>query len=113
MDIAAFVVMPDHWHLLFAPMDPLDIASWMRMAMRWIARCTNAELQSYGCEWQEGYYDTFIRSGRQFSYVFNYIEANPVRAGLVTHPEEWEWSSAHPRWREILRRPWPGVFEKD
>ena len=96
--LAAFVVMLDHWHLLLAPLNPEGIVMWMRKSVRWIGRNTNAELKRHGCVWQEGFYDTFIRTERQFFFVRHYIEANPVRANFVRESHEWEWSSAHPRW---------------
>ena len=42
------------------------------------------------------------RNGQEFDRAVAYIENNPVKAGLISRPEEWEWSSA----KERIRRGW-------
>jgi hypothetical protein len=44
--------------------------------------------------WQEESYDHLVRHEREFEKIRNYIEENPVRAGLVTESNEYRWSSA-------------------
>ncbi|HWC17842.1 MAG TPA: hypothetical protein VG498_12560, partial [Terriglobales bacterium] len=44
--------------------------------------------------WQDESFDHWIRSPAQFAKVKSYIERNPVRACLVTSPEQWPYSSA-------------------
>ncbi len=52
--------------------------------------------------WQPGGgYDRNITSIAVLRAMIDYIDANPVRSGLVARPEDWEWSSA--RWYAGLR----------
>ena len=44
--------------------------------------------------WQEESFDHWIRKAEEFERTANYIEWNPVSAGLVRRPEDWPWSSA-------------------
>lgn len=44
--------------------------------------------------WQDESYDHWVRSGEEFERIVRYIEANPVRAGLLERVEDWRWSSA-------------------
>jgi hypothetical protein len=44
--------------------------------------------------WQEESYDHLVRHAREFEKALNYIEENPVRAGLVREASEYRWSSA-------------------
>ena len=44
--------------------------------------------------WQEESYDHLVRNGRELERIRNYIEENPVRAGLVRNACEYRWSSA-------------------
>jgi len=44
--------------------------------------------------WQADYFDRMVRNSDQFDAVRRYIEWNPVKAGLVGRPEDFEWSSA-------------------
>ena len=113
MTMAAFVVMPDHWHLLLAPKADSTISAFMRNLCRWISRETKQRLYEIGCEWEDGYYETRVQSARQFHFISDYIEENPVRAELCGTRNEWQWSSASPVFRDCLTRPWPWLFEKD
>jgi REP element-mobilizing transposase RayT len=48
--------------------------------------------------WQTGGgYDRNLWNSKPIHHSINYIEANPVRLGLVEYPEDWKWSSAHAR----------------
>ncbi|HCM68119.1 MAG: hypothetical protein A2898_02285 [Candidatus Kerfeldbacteria bacterium RIFCSPLOWO2_01_FULL_48_11] len=48
----------------------------------------------YGIKiWQSSFYDFNIYSDKKFREKLNYIHWNPVRAGLCTKPEDWQWSS--------------------
>jgi len=117
--LAAFAVMPDHWHALFAcgnlggqpGQDSLPRV--MHSLGTTIGVGTCSVFAQHGVGWENGYHDTRIRSLRQFGFVVNYIEQNPVKRQLVRRPEEWPWSSAGAPFRNILTRPWPWRFEKD
>jgi len=59
------------------------------------ARTANATLGRTGKPfWQDESYDHWVRSDRERACVVRYIEYNPVAAGLVAAPEDWQWSSA-------------------
>ncbi len=60
------------------------------------AREANRILQRTGQPfWQSESFDHWIRDEQEFKRVQNYIEQNPVRAGVVAHPEQYRWSSAY------------------
>ena len=44
--------------------------------------------------WQQKSYDRLVRDREEFESIWNYIEQNPVRAGLVREASEYRWSSA-------------------
>ena len=67
--IAAFVVMPDHWHLLFHTSAESDVSEFMRTVCRWISRETGVLLREHGAVWQDGFHESYIRSIKQFQYV--------------------------------------------
>jgi len=111
--LAAFVVMPDHWHALFATKNGEPIKQRMHTIGSWVGKSINSVLLSDQTKWQKGFYETRIRSSKQFKYVIDYIENNPVRAGFVHTKADWKWSSAFPAHQSFLHLPWPWVFEKD
>jgi 8-oxo-dGTP diphosphatase len=93
-DLGAWVVMPNHVHIVIQPYEPLP------KIMRWLKTATaNRANKIVGITgdpfWQREYYDHWIRSAKELNSITAYIERNPVSADLVSHPEEWPWSSAN------------------
>jgi len=88
----AFVVMPNHVHLLITPKIPLP---QLTKSLKGItAKRGNAILGLTGHSfWQEESYDHLVRNQRSDRIRF-YIERNPVRAGLVAGASDFPWSSA-------------------
>ena len=90
----AYVVMPNHVHVLLDPKLPLRRITGAIKGVS--ARAGNAALGRTGRPfWQDESFDRWIRDGAEFERVRAYIEGNPVKAGLVARPEQWRWSSAH------------------
>jgi REP element-mobilizing transposase RayT len=89
----AFVVMPNHVHLL---MTPLVAVSKVMQSLKWFtAREGNRMLGLTGQPfWQEESYDRLVRNEAEFQRIVRYIERNPVTAGLAARPEDFPWSSA-------------------
>lgn len=89
----AFVVMPNHVHLLAVPAVPLFKLT--RSLKGITAKRANAMLRLSGDSfWQEESYDHVVRDSQEFERIRRYIEENPVRAGLVQEAREFRWSSA-------------------
>jgi REP element-mobilizing transposase RayT len=89
----AFVVMPNHVHLLATP--AVALPKLTKSLKGITAKRANAILGSTGRPfWQEESYDHLVRHAREFEKIRNYIEGNPVRAGLVREAGEYRWSSA-------------------
>ena len=83
----AFVVMPDHLHLLLTTED-------LPKAMQHIRGGFSHRLASKLAVWQRGYTDHLIRSRDEFDTRLVYIHQNPVRAHLAERAEEYPYSSA-------------------
>ena len=108
--LRAIVVMPDHWHALFALRDPWTLSKFMHDIMSYVGAKTAALLKTHGTSWQGGYYDTRVKTAKQFSFVANYIEQNPVAKGLVESAEQWNASSA--RKTNLVTDPWPWLLDE-
>lgn len=95
-ELHAYVVMANHVHLLITPL--VDLAKITHSLKRFTAREANRILALTGKPfWQDESYDRLVRDCGEFERIRRYIEYNPVRAGLVTLPEEYPWSSARRR----------------
>jgi REP element-mobilizing transposase RayT len=89
----SFVVMPNHVHVLVTPSVPA--AQWLGPLKGFTAHEANAFLGLTGKSfWQQESYDHLVRSDEEFERIRRYIENNPVKAGLVAEPADFEWSSA-------------------
>jgi mono/diheme cytochrome c family protein len=74
--------MPDHLHALISfpykrPMRQI-MSDWKRFL------ATESKI-----EWQRDFFDHRLRKEESYREKADYIRANPVRAGLITRPEEW------------------------
>ena len=89
----AFVVMPNHVHLLATP--AVALPKLTKSLKGITAKRANAMLGLTGRPfWQEESYDHLVRHEREYEKIRDYIEGNPVRAGLVSETSEYRWSSA-------------------
>jgi len=88
-----YVVMANHVHLLITPFVP--VSKLMHSLKRFTAGEGNRLLGLTGKPfWQDESYDRLVRDAGEFHRIAQYIEMNPVNAGLVAAPEEFPWSSA-------------------
>lgn len=88
-----YCLMPNHVHLILVPetKDGLNLA--VGEAHRRYTRMINFREGWRGHLWQ-GRFASFIMDEKYLLACARYVELNPVRAGLVTSPEDWPWSSA-------------------
>ncbi len=92
--LLAWCVMPNHVHVLIEtlPGHPLSdvVHSWKSYTSKEINRLLNRS----GRLWMPDYFDRFIRDEEHLAAEVEYIESNPVKAGLVQRPDQWPFSSA-------------------
>ena len=93
-ELAAYVVMPNHAHMLAAPR--VDPPKLLKAIKNYSAREAIKILGRTGRPfWQSESYDHWVRDDREFERIRVYIENNPVAAGFVQTPEQYRWSSAY------------------
>ncbi len=115
-DLWAYVIMPEHAHLLLLPRQvDYQVVMILKAIKQPVARKALAYLRSESPQWLErvrierpngrveyrfwqqgGGYDRNIHKAETAWSAVEYIHNNPVRRGLVDCPTDWEWSSA--RW---------------
>ena len=91
--IWAYCLMPNYVHLIVVPDNIASLSKFVGETHRRYARYINRRQDWSGHLWQERFYSTAMNEAHCFTGV-RYIAQNPVRAGLVEHPEQWRWSSA-------------------
>ena len=88
-----FCVMPDHLHLIIHPLGKYDFSYIMKMIKGSFSRKTNKISAKEGKIWQKGFYDEMITDSLRLIQKLEYLHNNPVKAGLVSSPEEYPYSS--------------------
>lgn len=91
--IHAYVVMPNHLHLLASPADATGLAQMMQRLGRYYVPWFNHKYQRYGGLFQGRFKTSVIDSERYFLQCSQYVDLNPVRAAMVADPLEYPWSS--------------------
>jgi len=87
------VVMPDHVHFFCKPThDAIQLSKFMQHWKQWTSKRIKSELQFDDSVWQEEFFDHLLRSHESYSEKWNYVEQNPVRAGLVDTASGWPYS---------------------
>lgn len=127
----AWVVMPEHVHLLVQPpaQKPLEpalrsmkmivsrraLAWWRELGTPLLERLRTNEGEPRF--WQAGGgFDRNVRNQAELSRAIRYIHRNPVERGLVSTAERWRWSSV--RWwmgqrgGEVSCDPVPGITDQ-
>lgn len=106
--VHAYVLMPNHVHLLLTPEQPENITRAMRrLAQRYVQHFNKAHGRT-GAMWEGRFKSIPVDSERYLLKCQRYIEQNPVRAGLVAQPRDWAWSSYRynaEQWPSTLVRP--------
>ncbi|HEU4635478.1 MAG TPA: transposase [Edaphobacter sp.] len=90
----AYVVMPDHLHLLLTPTDIT-----LERAMQLIKGGFSHRLASKLPVWQRGFTDHRLRDAADYAIRLNYIHRNPVEARLSKTSDTYPFSSANPKLR--------------
>ncbi len=93
VDIHAWVFMTNHVHLLLTPHHHESISKMMQHIGRYYVHYFNRSYSRSGTLWEGRYRSCWVD---QETYLFvcqKYIELNPVRAGLVSDPADYHWSS--------------------
>ncbi|HEV3385215.1 MAG TPA: hypothetical protein VG097_10375 [Gemmata sp.] len=108
-DLLAYCIMPSHMHLVFQPraewVKSLSIEGRQRSPRerivhslkRHTAKECNRLLRLTEDFWQHESYDHWVRDLDELERIIFYVENNPVKAGLTTRKEDWEFSSAYDR----------------
>jgi putative transposase len=91
--INAYVLMDNHFHLLLTPDTGEGVPLMMQAVGRRYVRYFNDRHQRTGTLWEGRYKSTLIQTDRYLLACMAYLDLNPVRAGMVSDPKQFVWSS--------------------
>lgn len=95
MRICAYCIMTNHWHLLLWPVGDSDLSEFMRWVTLTHTQRYHASHGTVGMgHLYQGRFKSFpIQNDEHYLTVRQYVEANPLRAGIVKRAGDWRWSS--------------------
>lgn len=93
VQIHAWVFMTNHVHLLCTPMKFKAISQMMQGVGRQYVRYFNHKYKRTGTLWEGRFKSCLVQQETYLLQLYRYIELNPVRAGMVTDPSMYSWSS--------------------
>ena len=91
-DVFAYCLMPNHYHLLIRLRDD-DLSGPMHAMSTSYSKAFNKECQRVGPLFQGPFRAIHVDREEYLLHLTRYIHLNPVVAGLVARPEDWEFSS--------------------
>ena len=91
--IHAYVFMTNHVHLIMSPNSADGIGLAIQSLGRRYVPYFNRSSGRTGALWERRYRATMIDTDRYLLACYRYVELNPVRAGMVTDPGDYPWSS--------------------
>ena len=94
LDIWAYCLMPNHFHLLVVPQTEDALACGVGLANQVYTRYVNRKYFRSGRLWQNRFFSCIVDNDITLWRVARYIENNPLKAGLVNAAERYRWSSA-------------------
>ncbi len=100
VEVWAWVLMPNHVHLILVPRDPDAIRRALAPVHRRYAGHVHARLKRTGHFWQ-GRFGCVAMDETHLGAALRYVALNPVRARLVDQAADWPWSSARVHLGEI------------
>ena len=90
-NLITWCVMPNHVHALIES-DRVSEAKIVHSWKSYTALVINRALKQNGHFWHREYFDRFIRDKKHLARVVEYIEMNPVKAGLAEKKEDWKFT---------------------
>ena len=91
--IHAYVLMTNHVHLLVTPFKEHGVSHMMQDLGRKYVQYINHTYKRSGTLWEGRFKSSLVDSEKYLLTCMRYIELNPVRASMVSHPGDYQWSS--------------------
>lgn len=91
--VHAYVLMTNHVHLLLTPALPDGPSRLMKHLGQRYVQYVNRSYRRSGTLWEGRFRSSLVQENVYFLRCHRYIELNPVRASMVSHPADYRWSS--------------------
>ena len=86
--------MPNHVLVVLELLEGHSLSNCVKSWKSYSSRRANARPNRCGAFWEADYLDRYMRDEEHLQRTIEYVENNPVKAGLAATPVAWSWSSA-------------------
>jgi putative transposase len=93
LEVHSYTLMTNHFHLVVTPRQPTAVSMAMQVAGSRYVGYFNRRYSRTGTLFEGPFKSMFIDNEAYWFTCMRYVELNPVRAGLVSDPAEYRWSS--------------------
>lgn len=93
VSVIAYCLMPNHYHLLLRQDTDRPISNWLQSVFIGYTQAVNKQQARRGTLFEGRARNKVIERDAYLDYLICYIHMNPVRAGVVTKPEQWMYSN--------------------
>jgi REP element-mobilizing transposase RayT len=94
MRLLAWCLMPNHAHVVIEIVRENSLSEVVGSWKYFTAKQANNIIGRTGAFWHADYFDRYMRDEGHLARTTDYVENNPVKAGLVASAAEWRWCSA-------------------
>lgn len=91
--VHAYVLMTNHVHMLLTPSNVDSVGLLMKRLGQQYVQYVNRAYKRSGTLWEGRYRSCLVQDDTYLLACYRYIELNPVRAGLIRDPSQYQWSS--------------------
>jgi putative transposase len=92
--VHAFVLMPDHFHILMTPAENISLERAVQLIKGGSAHSVREKLSTQFSIWQRGFTDRRIRDANDMEAHRAYIARNPLKRNLALDEREYKWAPA-------------------
>jgi REP element-mobilizing transposase RayT len=92
--LLAWCIMPNHAHVVIEIVRENSLSEVVGSWKSFTAKQANSIIGRTGAFWHADYFDRYMRDEGHLARTIDYVENNPVKAGLVASAAEWRCSSA-------------------
>jgi len=93
LEIIAYCLMPNHFHLLVRQNSETLISRWIQKVLNGYVQTFNKQIARKGTLFEGSTKPRIINSDEYLANIIHYIHYNPVKAKLVINPIDWTYSS--------------------